>query len=476
VIDPPRQTPIDGYIARAPAEARVGRVLRGKWRLDALLGVGGMAAVYAATHRNGMRGAVKLLHPIHSRDGELRRRFLREGYLANRVEHIGAVRVLDDDTSEDGAVFLVMELLEGEALIDRAIDQGGTLPVHEVMWLGDQLLDALAAAHGRGVVHRDIKPDNLFLTHGGTLKILDFGLACVLEPIARPSSELLVGTPAYMPPEQVDGNWEQVDARSDIWSVGATLFALASGTHVYDDVARELGDVSIFDRNPSLMEAMPDAPEAFARVVDRALRADKADRWPDARAMQAALRLAHEQIFGAPIPPPGLFPNPGRRVSSPELHFSTVVTRPPSPRWITGIAGGGAIGVCIGLFALAAREPREAPLESAGRSASEIQTVGALAAHPATSQGWPTSAQGLPAAVPPPAPSFKPRAPTARSSATPAASSAPPPSAVAPSAPPTIKPPSRVSGHAHATPSEYSGAPASTPLDESAGDLYDRRY
>jgi serine/threonine-protein kinase len=99
------------------AEARVGSWLREKWRLDSLVGVGGMAAVYAATHRNGSRGAVKMLHPELSIDAESRERFLREGYVANKVGHPGAVSVIDDDVA-DGAIFLVMELLEGVALVD----------------------------------------------------------------------------------------------------------------------------------------------------------------------------------------------------------------------------------------------------------------------------------------------------------------------------------------------------------------------
>src|SRR6476659_7583163 len=101
------------------AQERVGKVLRQKWRLDKLLGVGGMAAVYAATHRNGKRAAVKLLHADVAMNPDLRTRFLREGYVANAVEHPGAVSVLDDDTDEDGSVYLVMELLEGETLESR---------------------------------------------------------------------------------------------------------------------------------------------------------------------------------------------------------------------------------------------------------------------------------------------------------------------------------------------------------------------
>src|SRR5690606_30373931 len=143
------------------AKARVGSVLNDKWTLNALLGVGGMAAVYAGTHRNKKRGAVKLLHAELSHEPSVRERFLREGYVANTVDHPGAVRVDDDDVTEDGAAFLVMELLEGETLDGRAQRKGGRLPVEEVLPIADQLLDTLTAAHGKGIVHRDLKPENL---------------------------------------------------------------------------------------------------------------------------------------------------------------------------------------------------------------------------------------------------------------------------------------------------------------------------
>src|SRR5262245_18024207 len=134
------------------AEARVGSVLQGKWRLDRLIGVGGMASVYAATHRNGKRGAVKVLHSELAIDGEARSRFLREGYVANRVDHAGAVSVLDDDTTEDGSVYLVMELLDGESLETRLRARPGRrMEDGEVLALADQVLDALAAAHDRGI-------------------------------------------------------------------------------------------------------------------------------------------------------------------------------------------------------------------------------------------------------------------------------------------------------------------------------------
>ncbi|HEX4515419.1 MAG TPA: serine/threonine-protein kinase, partial [Polyangiaceae bacterium] len=164
-------------VVEAAARRRVGTVLEGKYALEALLGYGGMAAVYRATHRNGHRVAVKILHPELSISEDVRARFLREGYVANKVDHAGAVRVIDDDVAEDGSVFLVMELLEGSTLEHRWQMAGRRLGVDEVVAWTVKLLDVLAAAHARGIVHRDIKPENLFVTERGELKVLDFGIA-----------------------------------------------------------------------------------------------------------------------------------------------------------------------------------------------------------------------------------------------------------------------------------------------------------
>src|SRR5258706_3023574 len=129
------------------AGARVGKTLCDKWRVDSILGVGGVAAVYAARHRNGRRVAVKVLHPELAVDASMRRRFLREGYVANRVEHSGAVVVLDDAVDEDGTVLLVMELLEGETLESRCRRHEGILPVADALIVADGLLSVLASAH-----------------------------------------------------------------------------------------------------------------------------------------------------------------------------------------------------------------------------------------------------------------------------------------------------------------------------------------
>src|SRR5271170_3242052 len=140
------------------AQARVGSTLREKWRLDVLLGVGGMAAVYAATHRNGSRVAVKILHPGMSTNAFVRERFMREGYAANAVGHDGAVKVIDDDEAEDGSLFLVTELLDGETLEERRMRMGGTLDEGETLKLTEHVLAVLVAALCKGIVHRVLEP------------------------------------------------------------------------------------------------------------------------------------------------------------------------------------------------------------------------------------------------------------------------------------------------------------------------------
>jgi eukaryotic-like serine/threonine-protein kinase len=288
------------------AEARVATTLREKWRLDSLIGLGGMGAVYRATHRNGMRGAVKLLHPERAADEAVRKRFLREGYLANKVEHEGAVRILDDDEAE-GTVFLVMELLEGMTLEEQALREGGALNADATMLAADQLLDTLAAAHDKGIIHRDIKPANIFVTSAGRIKILDYGIAGLNEPSteARTATQTGVGmgTPAFMAPEQARGRWAEVDAQSDLWSLGSTMFWLLSGTTVHDEgtVPEQIAATFLVPARP-LRSVAPDVPLSLAAVVDRALRLEKKERWKDARAMRRALRTAYEQISKKPMP------------------------------------------------------------------------------------------------------------------------------------------------------------------------------
>ena len=282
--------------------SRVGETLREKYRLVSVLGVGGMATVYEAVHRNGRRFAVKILHTELSAHPEIRTRFVREGYVANRVEHPGVVDIVDDDVAEDGSPFVVMELLDGASVASK-VESGRPLPVPEVLEIADQVLDVLEAAHARGVVHRDLKPANLFLTPDGRTKVLDFGIARLRETdVGKTASGIAMGTPAYMAPEQAAGRVEDIDERTDLWALGATMFALISGECVHSGTNPQHQVVNAATQPArSLAVAVPGVHPAIVAVVDHALSFERSARFPTAAAMRSALRAAAEQAFGTPL-------------------------------------------------------------------------------------------------------------------------------------------------------------------------------
>jgi serine/threonine-protein kinase len=286
------------------ARERVGTVIRQKYQLDRLLGVGGMASVFAATHlRNGSRVALKLLHPALAANPAVRADFLSEGRAANSVRHSGIVRVMDDDVADDGAMFLVMELLEGETLKARCARNGARLDEREVALIVHRLLDALDAVHAQRVVHCDIKPENVFLLPDGTVKLLDFGIA--QQQGGAPSgvrTRTPLGTPGYMPPEQALGEVWEIDARSDVWAVGAMAFRLLSREHVHGGrTLEESLRISASTPVRSLADVAPGISEPFVRVIDGALMFLKDARWPSARAMQVELEQAFLEVFGTSL-------------------------------------------------------------------------------------------------------------------------------------------------------------------------------
>ena len=294
------------------ATRRLGTWVREKYRLDRVIGVGGMAIVFAATHRNKKRVAVKMLKAAYGASVDVQRRFLREGYMANSVDHPGAVSVLDDDRTEDGAAFLVMELLLGAPVDVLATSHAERLGLSATLNIASQLLDTLSAAHEKGLVHRDIKPANLFLTRSGQLKVLDFGIARLRDADAAPSKTqtgTAFGTPAYMGPEQALGKMNEVDARSDVWAVGATIFSLLTGREVHlGETSRHVMVLAATEPAPLLASVSPDVPPSVAALVDRALAFDKNDRWPSAAAMRDAVDEAYKAIFARPPSPTDLVP------------------------------------------------------------------------------------------------------------------------------------------------------------------------
>ena len=329
----------------AQARARVGTVLRDKYSIERILGVGGMAVVYVATHRNRQSFAIKMLHPVLSLNPAIRARFLGEGYRANSVRHRGAVKVLDDDVAEDGSVFLVMELLDGESLDRTAERFAGRLPARAVLAIGHQLMDVLAAAHVANVVHRDIKPANLFLTREGTLKVLDFGIARLLETAGSQVTHTgaVLGTPAFMAPEQARGMLDDIDGQTDIWAAGATLFYLLTGCLVHEGENAQMLLVHAATRPaPSLETRAPQAPPGLIAVIDQALAFDKAARWPSAEHMRDAIRDTYVLEAGEDLSPAPLLALFGS--SSPSASTTIPVRRsvplPEDSRPPIGGAGG----------------------------------------------------------------------------------------------------------------------------------------
>lgn len=286
-------------------ERRVGGVIDGRWRLDRVIGSGGMGAVYRARHRNGRVAAIKIMHSELAHRADLRERFFAEGRVANLISHPGAVAILDDGLTEEGEPFLVMELLTGETLWDRRIRDRKRRDIAEALIVTNQILEVLIVAHAAGIVHRDIKPENVFVTEDGEIKILDFGVARLAESPASGSRRRsntqagdAVGTPAFMAPEQARGELLRVDARSDVWSVGATLFFMLSGRCVHQAVS-PMDELlaAMNDRAPSLAEVVPDIPHCIATLVDRALAYEPERRFCDAVDMQRAVQAAYAELF-----------------------------------------------------------------------------------------------------------------------------------------------------------------------------------
>src|SRR5512143_2757187 len=286
-------------------ELAPGAVLDGRWRIEALLGVGGMGAVYCAEHVHvGRKAAVKVLHVDLRRSAADRERFRREARVASRLESPHVVEVLDFGEDEAGRAYLAMELLEGESL--RAVlDREGRLAPARAVRLLRQLLQGLAAAHEAGIVHRDLKPENLWLSRTGadeSLKVLDFGIAKWSGPKADANltqAGLVLGTPEYLAPEQAVGG--EVDRRADLYAAGILAFVMLAGRHPFDtsDV-RALVAAHAFERVPSLSSAAPELA-AWPKLVDFVARATEKER--ALRAGSAAELLAVLDGAEAPVRP-----------------------------------------------------------------------------------------------------------------------------------------------------------------------------
>ncbi len=298
----------DGEVLEDDPSSIVGTVLDGQYKIESLLGKGGMGAVYLARHiLLGDRVAIKILPPEVRNNAEWLRRFRREGQAARRFRHANAVTVYDLRTASDGTIYMVMEYVEGHTL-DAELKNHGRFTAAEAFEILEPIMSVLNTAHAMGVVHRDLKPENIMIgkaTTGGesSIKLLDLGIAKMREIAGVESSgttELtmagqVLGTPYYMSPEQWgeisrDGNPE-IDGRTDIYSLGLVAYEMISGRRPYSAVTlHELRREHISVSPPSLCEKVPDVPRAFSQAIDRAISKDRSDRQATAGEFAAQLR------------------------------------------------------------------------------------------------------------------------------------------------------------------------------------------
>jgi serine/threonine protein kinase len=290
ILDSLQMPPSSEYPFLAPPQDldELGRL--GPYRVLKVLGAGAMGVVFQAEDPHLRRlVALKVMRPSLAASAEFHQRFLREARLAAAIEHEHIVTVYQ--VGEDrGVPFLAMQLLHGMTLEDRLARAGGRLPLPEVMRVGREIAEGLAAAHAGGLVHRDIKPANVWLEEGrGRVRIVDFGLARGTEPDAQFSQAgTVIGTPAYMAPEQATA--AAVDARCDLFSLGAVLYRAATGKSPFGD-----GDtLSILSALATRTPAPPhkivsSLPRMFSGLVMRLLAKDPADRPQSAREVVEAI-------------------------------------------------------------------------------------------------------------------------------------------------------------------------------------------
>jgi eukaryotic-like serine/threonine-protein kinase len=359
-------------IAGMPSSAPdVGRVIAGRYRIDAPIGAGGFGAVWRCTNTtDGSIVALKMLHVIHTHREVEVKRFQREAALVTRLDHPNVVKTLDYGHDDEGAPFIVFELLAGAALKDTIKSEGALAPARATAILR-QVLAALEHAHGFGIVHRDIKPANIFLCAGGEpdfVRVLDFGIAKALLPEDQNLTKLtntgsIIGTPHYMAPEQIRG--DAIGPTVDLYALGLVLAEVLTGRRVVQ-ATTEI-DVMMWHMDPGPI-AFSDAVRAspFFEVIRRATEKAPAARFQSAADMRAALDLAAQGAVSLSRPIPASIPQPIAPVAAPS---APPVQAPPPPsntgKIVAIVAaaalvaiGGGAAGA---YFVLRNATPAAAP-------------------------------------------------------------------------------------------------------------------
>ena len=357
------------YSRRRDVEMQQGALIGGRYRLEQSIGSGGMGEVFRATDALlGRPVAVKLVHPVEQRRRQvITDSFLREARISAAITHPNVVQILDFGVHEQSAPFIVMELLEGESLADM-LGRGVTMPIGFVFGLIARVLDALKAAHQAGVIHRDLKPENIFLTRdrgGLNPKLLDFGISKILDAsgvaFVTTTHGHIVGTPAYMSPEQARG-LKEIDQRSDVYSMGVVLYELLSGELPF--FSENPGDLLVLimtAREQPLRECTASIDPALSSFVQRAMAKSPAERFRDAGEMLDAFlaitaTLRQDQSFhaarsarshgAAMVSVPLSVVQPPNQLESLELS-----TPEPAPRWFSDRRWLAGLAIALVAFA-----------------------------------------------------------------------------------------------------------------------------
>ncbi len=285
---------------RTASGVREGDVIAGKYRVQRVLGAGGMGVVVAAEHLQlRQRVAIKFLLPSAVSGADTVARFVREAQAAARIQSEHVARVLDVATLDDGLPYMVMELLEGQDL-GQLLGSRGSLPVEEAVGYMLQACEGVAEAHAAGIIHRDIKPSNLFVCERGggrtAVKVLDFGISKSQNLTAAAGGDLgltktsaIMGSPLYMSPEQMVSA-KHVDTRTDIWSLGVALFELVAGKTPFNGDSMTELIAAVLQQPPlRILDVRPDLPPAFVEAVMRSLEKERDRRYANVAELAAAI-------------------------------------------------------------------------------------------------------------------------------------------------------------------------------------------
>ncbi|MBX7193490.1 MAG: serine/threonine protein kinase [Sandaracinaceae bacterium] len=299
---------------REESDPRIGTVLDGRYRLIRRLGAGGFGVVYEAEHEVIRRKvAVKMLHASFAADPELMARFRREAIAATTIGHPHIVEVLDMGRADDGAAYMALELLEGRDWA-HVLEESGPQPLGRTVHILVQVLDGLAAAHDKGIVHRDLKAENVFLITRGDdpdfVKIVDFGISKIVEQgggkdVVLTRTGAAMGTPVAMSPEQFQGK-KDVDHRSDLWAIGVMLYRALTARWPFTGETYAMLAVNVMTEQPTALEELrPDLPASIGAIALRLLEKDRSRRFASAREVRAALEpfLSNRDPVPASAPP-----------------------------------------------------------------------------------------------------------------------------------------------------------------------------